>query len=557
MQGRNFPIFVTFLLCLIGNGLFSQNTTVNVKLKILLQGCYNSADGQMSVNLRTGNYLPLTSPYCEDLRSVASIPTDISDWVLVQLRSTADGAAVASKSAMLRRDGRIVADDGTTTIAMNAIPGSYYIVIKHRNHLPVMTASMITLSSDTATLYDFTISENKCYGTSGVVEVETGIWAMWAGDINQDGMVTTRDYKIWYEINSAGVTGYLQTDINRDGLVNIQDYSVWLYNATKGAKSASHTTMEDVEICLSPNALDFGIVAIGLFSDKNITITNTCTATLQVSNLSTTNADFSIIGSTSFNIVPGGCHDVLVRYAPSIAINYNSVLRIYNNSEVTVMDVALSGIGCETGIITDIDGNSYKIIKLGSQWWMAENLKVTHYRNGEPIPNVTDNSEWLNLTTGAYCHYNNDETIAITYGRLYNWHAVSDNRNLAPAGWHVPSDAEWKQIEKYLGMSDSEISRTGRRGTDEGGKLKEIGTTHWASPNEGATNLSLFTALPAGARNYGVVFNELSLESFFWTTDQYNNYDAWNRILTYNSASIYRYYGNGKWLGYSIRCVKD
>lgn len=137
--------------------------------------------------------------------------------------------------------------------------------------------------------------------------------------------------------------------------------------------------------------------------------------------------------------------------------------------------------------VTDYDGNVYQTVLIGDQCWMMENLKVTHYRNGDPIPHVTDGVTWGNLTSGAYCNYNNDEGNVATYGRLYNWYAVDDSRNIAPAGWHVPSDAEWQTLVDYLGGD-----------AVAGGKMKEAGTTHWASPNTGATNESGFTALPGG-----------------------------------------------------------
>lgn len=117
----------------------------------------------------------------------------------------------------------------------------------------------------------------------------------------------------------------------------------------------------------------------------------------------------------------------------------------------------------ETSTLTDIDGNIYQTVKIVDQWWMAENLKVTHYRNGDPIPNVTNNSDWGNLSTGTYCAYNNDNVNISTYGLLYNWYAVADSRELAPTGWHVPTDEEWKQLEMSLGMSDSEANDRGWR----------------------------------------------------------------------------------------------
>ncbi len=150
------------------------------------------------------------------------------------------------------------------------------------------------------------------------------------------------------------------------------------------------------------------------------------------------------------------------------------------------------------GTLTDIDGNGYQTVFIGDQEWMVENLKVTHYSNGDSIPTGLNNSAWTDLSTGAYCVYNNDESNAVTYGYLYNWYAVTDNRNLTPAGWHVSTDEDWKELEKHLGMSRTEVDDTRWWCTDEGGKLKEAGFSHWNSPNIGATNESGYSALPGG-----------------------------------------------------------
>ncbi len=206
--------------------------------------------------------------------------------------------------------------------------------------------------------------------------------------------------------------------------------------------------------------------------------------------------------------------------------------------------------------VTDIDGNVYQTVTIGTQVWMAENLKVTHYRNGDPIPHVTDNSEWIGLTTGAYCNYNNDEGNVATYGRLYNWYAVGDSRNIAPEGWHVPTDEEWKQLETYLGMSQAEADAIGWRGTDEGGKLKEAGTTHWQSPNTGATNESGFTALPGGYRNLNGSFGDMGYYAAFWSSTEFSSYYAWLRGLNYGDSQVGRLYYH-KPYGFSVRCVRD
>jgi uncharacterized protein (TIGR02145 family) len=198
--------------------------------------------------------------------------------------------------------------------------------------------------------------------------------------------------------------------------------------------------------------------------------------------------------------------------------------------------------------VTDIDGNVYKTIKIGNQWWMAENLKVTHYRNGDPIPNVADNSTWEGLSTGAYCNYNNDEGNVATYGRLYNWFAVVDSRNIAPAGWHVPTDAEWQTLVDYLGGS-----------AIAGGKMKETSTTHWNSPNTGATNESGFTALPGGYCYYfdGTFFG-MGYFAFFWSSTETETYSGYvlAHYLSYGGTRIVRdSYHERK--GFSVRCVGD
>ncbi|MCF7815049.1 MAG: fibrobacter succinogenes major paralogous domain-containing protein, partial [Candidatus Cloacimonetes bacterium] len=150
--------------------------------------------------------------------------------------------------------------------------------------------------------------------------------------------------------------------------------------------------------------------------------------------------------------------------------------------------------------VTDIDGNVYQTLVLGDQEWMAENLKVTHYRNGDPIPNVTTNSTWAGLSTNAYCYYDNDPANGDTYGALYNWYAVDDARGLAPEGWHVPTDAEIMELEMYLGMSQQQANSTGYRGTNEGSKLAG-GYDLWqngALRNDPEFGSSGFSFLPGG-----------------------------------------------------------
>jgi uncharacterized protein (TIGR02145 family) len=204
---------------------------------------------------------------------------------------------------------------------------------------------------------------------------------------------------------------------------------------------------------------------------------------------------------------------------------------------------------------SNIDNYAYKTVQIGDQVWMAENLKVTHFRIGDAIPSLTDNTKWINFTTGAYCNYENNVDNVATYGRLYNWYAVNDYRNIAPEGWHVPSDEEWKQLEMYLGMSQIEANKLGLRGTNEGGKLKEVGTAHWQEPNEGATNESGFTALPGGCTGYWGGHGGMGEMAWFWCSTESDS-TAWSRNLYHDYVKVSRTH-TVKQHCYSVRCIKD
>ena len=200
--------------------------------------------------------------------------------------------------------------------------------------------------------------------------------------------------------------------------------------------------------------------------------------------------------------------------------------------------------------ITDIDGNIYHVVPIGDQYWLRENLKTSRYRNGDVIPNVTGEAQWKILTAGAYCIYENQQANDSTYGKLYNWHALSDSRGICPTGWHVASDAEWTQMANFLGGKNV-----------AGGMLKSTGTIEggsglWYAPNSDATNSSLFTGLPGGYRiNYGT-FYSLGNLAYFWSSSDTASVNAWTFILDANNGKLKRnYYLNTN--GFSIRCIKD
>jgi uncharacterized protein (TIGR02145 family) len=207
----------------------------------------------------------------------------------------------------------------------------------------------------------------------------------------------------------------------------------------------------------------------------------------------------------------------------------------------------------------DADSNYYPVVIIGTQTWMAENLKTTKYNDNTKIPAVTINTTWANTTTPAYCWYNNNgAAYKNLYGALYNWYTV-DNGNICPVGWHVPGDDEWKTLEMYLGMSQSDADAQNWRGADEGigGKLKERGTEHWVRPNTGATNESGFSSLPGGFRHFNDgSYWDLRKYAAFWSSTEYSTNSAWYRTQYFIRSDIERYYDNKKFGG-SVRCVKD
>jgi uncharacterized protein (TIGR02145 family) len=241
---------------------------------------------------------------------------------------------------------------------------------------------------------------------------------------------------------------------------------------------------------------------------------------------------------------------------------------------ITILIIEEDSSVLETGTVNDYDGNTYKTVKIGSQWWMAENLKTTHFSNGTEIPLIENNVSWYNLdfSNKAYCYYNDSITYANKYGALYNWAAAmngsesSENipshvSGVCPDGWHLPSDGEWIVLEMQLGMSYDEAWLVGWRGTNEGTKIKA--KEGWYNNGNG-TNSSGFSALPAGIRSGNGLFSDEGKATHFWSTTEYINIVtfAFNRKLAYNKSGVgwfqaSHYYGYPKNFGFSVRCVKD
>ena len=224
----------------------------------------------------------------------------------------------------------------------------------------------------------------------------------------------------------------------------------------------------------------------------------------------------------------------------------NGEMQIYNGSSWT------NGIGAQPA--QDLTPR----VTIGTQIWTTKNLDVATYRDGTPIPKITTNTDWTAMTTGAWCWFNNDSaTYAATYGRLYNWYAVagiwneasktdvSQRKQLASAGYHIPSDPEWTTLENYLGGASV-----------ASGKMKEEGTSHWLTPNIGASNSSGFSARSGGLRGNNGSYESFGIGVCFWSSTSLSSNVAKHRLLVYSNGNLYTV-NNNKNNGFSVRCLRD
>lgn len=200
---------------------------------------------------------------------------------------------------------------------------------------------------------------------------------------------------------------------------------------------------------------------------------------------------------------------------------------------------------CGVSTVSDVEDHVYSTVLIGGQCWTVENLKTGTFRNGDPIPNVTGQTAWAELTTGAWSHFNNNSSNETLYGKLYNAYAVNDSRGICPEGWHVPSHDEWIELIDLLGGSDV-----------AGGKLKTIGTVNWQSPNTGATNEVGFSALPGGYRLYNGIFYSLGQFALFWSSTEFMTDLFHNQNIGFSYANAYSNLNEGR-VGFSVRCLRD
>lgn len=211
-------------------------------------------------------------------------------------------------------------------------------------------------------------------------------------------------------------------------------------------------------------------------------------------------------------------------------------------------------------IVTDIDGNVYETVILGNQVWLKQNLRTTHYRNGDPIKLSASESEWWTNAEGAYCYYKNQKSDSDTYGCLYNFYAVKDSRNICPEGWHVSTVAEWDTLVTFL------IKKKYGFNGDGADIAKSLATTYgWYDKNTTSStvghqqelnNFSDFSAPPTGQRTLFCVYQDRGIISRFWTSNPYNSSNAFYESLSYNYSYLAKYFDDMN-TGLPVRCVKD
>lgn len=207
--------------------------------------------------------------------------------------------------------------------------------------------------------------------------------------------------------------------------------------------------------------------------------------------------------------------------------------------------IATKNHSADPATVTDSDGNIYQTVKIGNQLWLTSNLRTTSFNDGKPIDHVKSDSQWGGLESAAFCWPSHDESNKEIYGALYNWYAI-DSQKLAPKGWHVATDEDWKELLEFIGSEGETASL-----------LKEEGTRYWFEPNSGAIDAFGFNARPGGYRNYdGLVFHEPGDGGFFWTQTEEDELTAITYCMTFDSQEVDRW-AVKKTYGRSVRCVKD
>ncbi|MBN2173844.1 MAG: PKD domain-containing protein, partial [Bacteroidales bacterium] len=438
---------------------------LQVQLKVFLEGPYNGTEMNTDLNSIIPLQQTLTVIGYNGPEEVEAIPNaDVVDWIGLELRdapdinSATEETAIGGGAFFLLKDGNIAGLDGSSLPTFELqIANQLFVVIWHRNHLPVISKYPLSQSGGIYT-YDFTVSADQAYGNNQ--SDLSGAYGMIGGNLNADGAINEFDLsESW--VSEAGIAGYNLADGNMDTQVNNKDKNdVWFPNIGK------------------------------------------------------------------FEIFPTGTWS------------------------------------CGEVIIDDRDGQSYNTVLIGDQCWMAENLKTTVYRNGNPIPYVTDISTWSELTTGAFAWPENDISWKEEYGALYNWYAVVDPAGLCPEGWHIPTNDEWTALINYIGGAGyprgDQLKSCRQVGSILGGDCNTSEHPRWSQHNiYYGTDDYGFSGLPGGYRNINGYFSSFSEDGNWWSSSEYLTGTVWSCSLLYYSGNVYLTQYDNRRKGYSARCLLD
>ncbi len=559
-----------FLFVCIVFSLQAQDATFSGK--VFLQGAYDPNTSLMRTALLQQGSLPLLQPYNlapwyhNGTEALISTQAGMVDWILVDLRTSPD-TAIARKAAILYTDGTIRDATGDSILHFNVPSGLYYLAIMHRSHLSTMTATKHVFQN--GAILDFIDTNLQVYGTC-MIGLGTEKRGMIGGDVNQDrvlkysGSGNDRSpilQRILTVVGGSAInattTGYFTEDLRIDGTVKYSgsgnDPSLIIQNIiTLTGSNAINTTFTGAvphAINLDTNCHPQPDQAIAGPDSLNITGT---TFQLQASQAVNGTGLWTILSGTGGSLANGSLHNT--SFTGQVGTTYTLAWTISNpcgsSSDTVLIGFSASqAFTCGATLTDTRDGQQYSTVQIGTQCWMAKNLNI-----GVMVNSVYTGSSHSDVSNNGiiekYC-YNNDAGNCAIYGGLYDWDEMMGytttpgTQGICPTGWHIPTDGEWFVLADFLGGSGI-----------AGGKMKETGTTHWNSPNTGATNSSGFMALGTGHRDANGIFINLWDQAYFWSSSESSSNSGIYRSLIYNYPFVLRY-PSYKTLGFSVRCLRN